>query len=147
MLETLRLELVEPRTTAVIGATTTWEEYPRLWPALLDEVWQAVRSSGAIEAGRNVMLYLDQRPRVEVGVEAARPFTPIGSVTYSTLPGGRVLTATHRGPYEELGASHNALHEACDRMGLERLGPLWEIYGHWDEQAPTPVVDIAYLVR
>ena len=30
---------VPARPTAVVAATTTWEEFPALWSKLLDEVW------------------------------------------------------------------------------------------------------------
>lgn len=63
---------VRAQPTAVIAETTTWEAYPRLWPRLLDEVWSAVRPEReTIVPGRNVMLYRDDVPNVEVGVEVA----------------------------------------------------------------------------
>jgi len=133
------------RKTAVIAATTTWVEYPELWRRLLDEVWQAVRPRARLAPGRNVMLYKDDTPRVEVGVEVERSFEPIGRVVCSSLPAGRVATTTHRGSFD-VGAAHAAVIEACDAMGLERLGPLWEIYGHWNEPGDEEV-EIYHLVR
>jgi effector-binding domain-containing protein len=137
---------VGARLTAVIAETTTWERFPALWRQLLDEVWAAVRGSDVIRPGRNVMLYKDDVPRVEIGVEAAAAFAPIGRVVSSTLPAGRVITSTHRGPFEEVGVTHEALIAACAARGLRRLGPRWEIYGHWDESDPKPEVEVYYLV-
>jgi effector-binding domain-containing protein len=130
----------------VIAAATTWDEFPRLWPALLSEVWDTVRGDQEVEPGRNVMLYLDDVPHVEVGVEAAGPFEPKGRVTSSSLPPGRVMTARLVGSYDEIGAAHRAVVEACEQRGLERLGPLWEVYGHFDETSPDQVVDVYHLV-
>jgi effector-binding domain-containing protein len=138
-------ELVVPaRPTAVVAATTTWDEYPKLWRELLDEVWAAVRADAAITPGRNVMLYKDDVPSVEVGVEVEAFFEPIGRVFCSTLPGGRVATTTHRGSYD-VGAAHQAIVEACRVLGLERLGPLWEVYGHWNGPGDEEV-EIYHLV-
>jgi effector-binding domain-containing protein len=137
---------IEPRPTAVISQATTWEEFPALWRTLLDEVWEAVRGHELIRPGRNVMLYKDDVPNVEIGVEAAAAFPPIGRVVSSALPAGRVLTATHRGPFDEVGAAHEAVVRACDERGLRRRGPRWEIYGHWDERDPRPEVEVYYLV-
>jgi effector-binding domain-containing protein len=137
---------IEPRPTAVVSEATTWEAFPALWRTLLDEVWEAVRGHELVRPGRNVMLYKDDVPNVEVGVEAAAPFSAVGRVVGSVLPGGRVLTATHRGPFEEVGATHAAVIRACDERGLRRLGPRWEIYGHWDESDPKPEVEVYYLV-
>ena len=37
---------VEARPTAVIAATTSWQEFPHLWGALLGEVWGTVAATG-----------------------------------------------------------------------------------------------------
>ena len=138
--------VVRERLTAVIAETTTWQAFPALWGRLLEEVWQAVRGDETVQPGRNVMLYKDDVPNVEIGVEAAAPFAAIGRVVSSTLPAGRVVTATHRGPFGEVGATHEAVIQACAERGLRRLGPRWEIYGHWDERDPKPEVEVYYLV-
>src|SRR5581483_11326223 len=75
--------VVRASPTAVIAETTTWAEYPQVWRRLLDEVWSVVRPDGSITAGRNVMLYHDDAPNVEVGVEVEAPFEPIGRVVSS----------------------------------------------------------------
>jgi hypothetical protein len=60
-----------PTPTAVVREATTWEAFPTRWGQLLDEVWAFVRSAG-VAAGRNVMLYADDVPNVEVGLSATR---------------------------------------------------------------------------
>jgi effector-binding domain-containing protein len=131
--------------TAVIAETTTWAEYPQVWRRLLDEVWSVVRADGSITAGRNVMLYNDDTPNVEVGVEVDAPFEPIGRVVCSSLPEGRVAMTTHRGSFD-VAAAHESVVAACDAWGLERVGPRWEIYGHWNKPGDEEV-EIYYLVR
>ena len=81
---------VAPRATAVVATTTTWEEFPALWRTLLDEVYAFVRPRPELspEPGpgpdwRNVMLYKDDVPSVEVGVLVAGPFAPEGRVVPS----------------------------------------------------------------
>jgi len=137
--------VVPERPTAVIAETTTWAEWPQLWPALLDEVWREVRARPELTPGRNVMLYRDDVPNVEAGVEIEAPFTVAGRVVASSLPGGRVATTTLRGSYDG-GPAHDAVIRACEERGLERLGPRWEVYGHWDEAAPDPRVDVFWLL-
>ena len=63
----------------MIAEATTWQEFPQLWRSLLTEVWDTVRGDDEVEPGRNVMLYLDDVPHVEVGVEAAGPFERRGA--------------------------------------------------------------------
>ena len=139
--------MVEERPTAVIAAVTSWEEFPRLWGALLGEVWETVRGDAEVRPGRNVMLYLDDVPHVEVGVEAAGPFGGSGRVVGSVLPAGRVAMTRLVGGYDEIGAAHRAVVDACAERGLMRLGPRWEIYGHHNEASADQEVDIYHLIE
>ena len=91
---------VVARPTAVVAATTTWKELPTLWRTLLDQVWTCPRAGGVDRGCRNVMLYLDDTPHVEVGVALLQPCPLTGRVAASTLPAGQVAMTIHRGPYE-----------------------------------------------
>ena len=145
-------ETVAPRLTAVVAAATTWEEYPRLWPRLLDEVYGFVRPRPELggpdpdERWQNVMLYKDDVPNVEVGVLVGASFAAEGRVVVSELPGGRIARTVHRGDYAGLGAAHDAVHRFAGEAGLELAGPRWEIYGHPDGDR-DPHVEIVYLLR
>jgi len=123
---------VDARETAVVAATTTWDEYPRLWRVLLDEVRERAD-------GRNVMLYRDDVPNVEVGVLVRGAFTPAGRVTRSALPAGEVVTVTHHGPYDRLGEAHEAVLRHIAEHGLETTRTRWEIYGPWGEHPETEI--------
>lgn len=144
---------VEPRPTAVIACTTNWDEFPRLWSQLLDEVYRFVRGHEDLATGdsterwRNVMLYKDDRPDVEVGVLAARSFAPQGRVISSLLPGGEAATAIHRGDYAGLGATHDAVRAHVAACGRDLAGPRWEIYGHWREDPNELETEVFWLLR
>jgi effector-binding domain-containing protein len=124
---TVSVELVtlDPRPTAVVARTTTWEEFPHVWRELLDEVYGFVRGRRELATGdgseqwQNVMLYKDDRPDVEVGVLAAKRFESVGPVISSTLPGGEAATAVHRGDYAKLGATHDAVRAHAAACGRE----------------------------
>ncbi|HEX6676666.1 MAG TPA: GyrI-like domain-containing protein [Actinomycetes bacterium] len=127
---------VEARPTAVVAATTTWQEFPTLWRALLDEVWACLRAGGIQRGCPNVMLYRDDVPHVEVGVELRRPCPLSGRVVASTLPAGEVAMTVHRGPYAGLAAAHQAVFDFCAAQGRRLAGPRWEVYGpHRDDPA------------
>jgi effector-binding domain-containing protein len=129
----VRLLTVEASPTAAVAATTTWDEFPSLWGKLLDEVWAVIRAGGAEKADHNVMLYKDDRPSVEVGVQVAGPFTAVGRVVPSELPAGRVVATVHRGSYAELGAAHDAVHRWAAAHGHTLTRVRWEIYGDWSD--------------
>lgn len=103
---------------------------------LLAEAWDAVRAQDA-RAGRNVMLYLDDRPAVEVGAELIGPLTPIGAITISELPGGATATTTVHGQPNPaaIGDAHAGTVAWCRDHGHPRTGVRWEIYSH---HSPDP---------
>jgi effector-binding domain-containing protein len=143
----VRVEVVPARLTAVVARATTWQEFPRLWGVLLDEVYAFLKTSDARQTGHNVMLYKDDAPNVEVGVEVDRAFTSAGTVVSSVLPAGRVASVVHRGPYEELGTAHDAVWRWCASSGDRPLGPRWEIYGDWCEDPADLETEVYYLLE
>ena len=126
--------------TAVVRQSTTWDEFPKLWGDLLAEVWAVLRAAPGVAPGRNVMLYEDDVPNVEVGVEVGGPFQASGRVVPSNLPEGRAAMAISRGAPSAggLDAAHAAVIDWCRANGHELAGRRWEIYGHWrDDQDPS----------
>jgi effector-binding domain-containing protein len=126
---------VEPAPTAVVAAETTWAEFPTVWAPMLDQVWSFLRggaAEGLYRHGHNIMLYKDDVPSVEVGVQVTGSFDPAGPVVPSLLPGGLVATATHTGPIAGIGGTHEAVRQWSTVNGYRLAGPRWEIYGDPD---------------
>jgi effector-binding domain-containing protein len=90
------------------------------------EVYAFLRDGGAVQDGQNVMLYRDDVPNVEVGVQVAGSFTPAGWVIPSFLPAGQVATTVHRRPYAGLGAAHQAVLARCAARAHRVQGTRWE---------------------
>jgi effector-binding domain-containing protein len=120
---------VESRRTAVVPAATTWPEFPSLWGRLLGEVWDCLHAGGIHGGCRNIMLYLDGVPNVEVGVLLDQPCPLTGRVVASTLPAGTAAMTVHRGPFGEVGRAHDAVLGWCAERGHRPNGIRWEIYG------------------
>jgi GyrI-like small molecule binding domain len=143
------LKHVDQAPTAVVKAATTWAEFPTLWRPMLDEVWSFVRGSapdGLWTHGHNVMLYKDDVPNVEVGVQVNRSFEPCGSVVPAALPGGLAATATHAGPIAQIGETHDAVRDWAAANGYRPAGPRWEIYGDPDPSTGSFAVEVIWLV-
>ena len=137
---------VAARPTVVIVAATTWQEFPTLWKQLLDEVWTCLRAGGIHRGCRNVMLYRDDVPHVEVGVELNQPCPLTGRVVASSLPAGQAAMTVHRGPYTGLASAHQAVHHWCTANARALAGPRWEIYGpHHDDPAEV-WTEVYYLL-
>jgi effector-binding domain-containing protein len=129
------VKTVEPTPTAVVTAATTWAEFPKMWGPMLDQVWTFLRGpapDGLYRHGHNIMLYKDDVPNVEVGVQVRGSFAAAGKVVPSALPGGLVATATHTGPITEIGDTHQAVRGWSEASGYRLSGPHWEIYGDPD---------------
>ena len=139
------VKTVQPTPTAVVAAAVTWAEFPVLWRPMLDQVWGFLRG-GAPERlyldGHNVMLYKDDVPHVEVGVQVTGSFDSVGRVAASSLPGGLVATATHIGPVSALGDTHQAVRAWSEANGYRPTGPRWEIYGDPDPSTGDFRVDV-----
>ena len=93
------------------------------------------------------MLYLDDAPHVEVGVEVDGPFVGSSRVIPSALPAGIVASTVHRGPYDGLGHAHRAVLAWCAAEGHELTGARWEIYGDWRDNPRALETEISYLLR
>jgi effector-binding domain-containing protein len=129
------VQTVEPTPTAVVAAATTWAEFPAMWGPMLDQVWSFLRGAapaGLYQQGHNIMLYQDDIPHVEVGVQVSGSFESAGRVVASALPAGLAATATHTGPMAEIGDTHRAVREWSEANGYRLTGPRWEIYGDPD---------------
>jgi effector-binding domain-containing protein len=142
----VRLTDVESRRTAVVAATTTWLEFPALWGQLLGEVWDCLHAGGIYQGCRNIMLYLDSVPNVEVGVLLGQPCPLTGRVVASALPAGTAAMTVHRGPFGDVGAAHGAVLDWCAAHGHEPDGTRWEVYGPHDDDPAQQWTEVYWLL-
>ena len=123
----------DPIPLAVVRRRARPSELGTVVPQGCGVVWDFVRRRG-LKGGRHVALYLNANIDLEVGVEVAGAFDEQGEVVRSSTPGGAVVSAIHFGPYQGLGAAHNAIRAWCAAHGHQLTGPNWEIYGHWQPE-------------
>src|SRR5258708_39603403 len=91
----MTITAVETRPTAVVPATTTWQEFPTLWRQLSDEVWECLHAGGIYRGCRNIILYWDDVAHVEGGGELLLPCPLPGPGTASAPPAGEVPRTGH----------------------------------------------------
>ncbi len=73
---------------------------------------------------------------LEAGVPVTRPIEGNETVRPGTLPGGRVLSAWHVGPFDTLTRTHQRLEAWMKEQGLESAGASWELY--WTDPGMEP---------
>lgn len=145
-----RFEHRPPRPTVVRAAETTWSGFRAIWRPLLDTVYETLAGFPDVKKGENIMLYVPAEGgglHFEVGVEADGAFDRAGEVVRSELPGGEVAVAVHRGPYENLGVTNEAIQAFCREQGRLLAGPSWEVYGDWYEDSSRLETEVCYLLR
>jgi effector-binding domain-containing protein len=136
----------EARPTLVIAASTTWQDFPALWGKLLGEVWDCLYAGGIHRGCRNIMLYLDTVPNVEVGVLLDQPCPLQGRVVNSSLPSGAAAMTTHRGSFGEVGAAHDAVVAWCAAQRHELAGIRWEVYGPHNDDPAQQWTEVYWLL-
>jgi effector-binding domain-containing protein len=141
---------VHPRPLAAVRVTTVLSMWPRQFMKELDKVYAAARAGKVRQSGHNVMVYYpraDGRVDIECGFEVAAGFEDAGEVVCCETPGGLAATATHIGPYQELGASHKAIADWSRANGHHTTGTCWEIHGDWEEDPAKLRTDLFHLRR
>jgi effector-binding domain-containing protein len=132
----IRIQDVPSIPLAVIRRQAAPAELPEVVPECCGLVWTALKAL-QVAAGRHVAIYWNGDIRLEVGVELEGPFVEHDPIIRSATPGGAAAVVTHFGPYNRLGAAHNAVREWCRANGHRLAGPNWEIYGHWQPEWNT----------
>ena len=148
----VRLETaMSPRPLAVVRSRASAQQFSKVVPDACGAVWGVVRAQQIKGAGRHVAVYLDDQINIEVGVELETPWAGHGEVVGSALPSGATATTAHFGPYNQLGAAHQAIRDWCAKHGHALAGPNWEIYGHWEDawnSDPSKIrTDVFYLLN
>jgi effector-binding domain-containing protein len=131
----VRLEHSSGTPIVVVRRRAPARQLSRVVPEACGTVWNGLKALGVKGAGRHVAVYrdcTDERIDMEIGVEHPGPFAGQGELIFSTTPAGEVATVTHFGPYHLLGGAHQAIRDWCAAHGRARVGPNWEVYGHWD---------------
>jgi AraC family transcriptional regulator len=134
---------VEPLQAAVVRVRTAATGLPGAIGDALREILQRTAGLGIETTGPPFTRHLSYggpELTAEVGVPVAGlgPVPTTGRMTPSRLPGGRIVSIVHVGPYERLDETYAALAAELEARGLAATGPLWEVYWSDPEMNPDP---------
>jgi effector-binding domain-containing protein len=117
-------------------------------------VYTFLNNAGIQEHSHNVFVYWNEEHQtadmgivLEVGVQVFAPFTGNERVICSSTPTGRTVTLLHRGPYEQLGTTHDAIFDWCRANHHPITGLRWEIYGPWNNDPSKLETQVFYLLQ
>jgi effector-binding domain-containing protein len=122
---------IDPQPAAVVRAEVPMDELRAVFDRGFHQVMQVVQAQGVAIAGPPFGFY----PRmptdtveVAVGFPVSAPVTDDGDVTSFELPGGRVVTGVHVGPYDGLATTYGELTEWAAAEGHALADHMWESY-------------------
>jgi effector-binding domain-containing protein len=124
---------------ATIRTKCKFDEVSKTLASVLPEVMQHITASGGKLMGPPFTIYHSFGPD-EIDLEAGMPVQNViaaaGRVKNSELPAGRTVTVWHVGPYDKLGAAHDALQAHLAAQKLQARGGPYEIY--WTDPGMVP---------
>lgn len=138
---TFTVETIEPHPAAGIRAEAPMAELREVFDRGFPAVMQAVMTQGGAIAGPPFGYYPrmpGETVEVVVGFPVGASFTAEGEVEPFELPGGRVVTGTHVGPYETLERTYGELMAWTEAEGLTLAEGMWESYLSDPSAEPDP---------
>lgn len=146
---TPRIVELPERQTAIV-----WIEGPTTdMPAMMAEAFAltagAIQDSGGAFAGEPFARYhgFGEQIRAEVGFPFVGTLRPTERVHSSSLPGGRAVTVTHVGPYDELAAAWERGQAFIREHDLVVAGAPWECYLTGPDAPGPHVTEIFFPLR
>ena len=122
---------------------TYGETIPKLIGELIKELYNSDNQRKLVKmTGPFMTLYHDHGYKnVDADIEIALPVTgrvfiqDLG-IEVKNIPGAKVVSLVHKGPYENVGIGWMKLHEYSVEKGIEIVGPFREIYLNDPEDTP-----------
>ena len=148
----VHIATVPARKLAAVRRLVPIGQIASTWRPALDKVWDFLgQNPGLRTDGHNIFLYhhpdKPQSPMdIDFGVEVTRAFPASGEVALVETPAGKVATAVHIGPYDQLGRTHDAIHAWVARNRMSFAGKSWEIYGDPSDDITKLETHVEYLL-
>lgn len=143
---------IETQPVLGIRTKTAAEEAGDLFMPAFAKVWRYLEDLGVKPSGMPFMRFYefgDDTLDAECGITLAEPLPGSGEIQAGWLPGGRAVTVSYFGPYEQLPEAHAAVQAYIVEYGLQRTEPPWEFYMNGPEEEPDSAkwqTDIFYPV-
>jgi effector-binding domain-containing protein len=137
------------RQTAIVRVDGSAADLPKLCGEAFALTAQAIEGAGARIVAEPFARYFGfgERISAEVGFPFTGTVLPTDRVRLSTLPGGRAVTLTHVGSYDELGGAWERGQRWLSGQGLTLMGAPWECYLTGPDAPGPPVTQIYWPVR
>jgi effector-binding domain-containing protein len=125
----------------MIRVTVPPADLPAAVPKALCEVAEAMGDAGIELAGPPYTRYAAWGPELvtaEIGFPIRAEAPRIGRVVPGVLPGGRIASIIHVGPFDTIGDTYGLMERHLADLGNRDTGPMWETYWSDPEAQPDP---------
>lgn len=133
---------IPPEHLASVRGTYPISQLPEVMPREFDRIMGALRAEGVQPAGGAVAIYhgwTEDTVDVEIAftirgvffpqdVRRGSKHHPQGAVQASMVPGGKVLSTRHVGPYDQIAAAYGAIQAYARANDLKLADKMWEKY-------------------
>jgi hypothetical protein len=134
------IHVLEPRWAAIVRFRAALDQLPRGFFHRYATLAADIVRCGQRAFGSPFAIFGksdDNAVDVVAGVLVEQPPAPVEGIEVKRLPEGLVVSLTHTGPYEQIGASYFELLGWMDDRSLRRDGPFMEVYLDGSD-APDP---------
>ncbi|MGI8633593.1 MAG: GyrI-like domain-containing protein [Solirubrobacterales bacterium] len=141
MAYSIRTTKLDPQPMLAVRATTVPAELGDVLRQLMSEVWEDAAARGVEVVGPPFARYYDfhdDHVDLEVGFPVGSAQPPGGRVEGGELPGGKAAETMHRGPYDDVGAAHDAIGDWVLKNQRDPRGAPWESYLTDPAREPDP---------
>jgi effector-binding domain-containing protein len=149
----VKLQTVHPRKLAAVRREVAPGAVGSAWGPALNKVWEFIRSHPGLRTdGHNIFLYHNTTQAgdpilCDFGVEVTRTFETAGEVYATETPQGEAAVAIHRGPYNRMHETHEAITRWIAANRREYAGHSWEIYGDPTPDPAETETTVVYLLK
>ena len=136
-----KVEEMMPQPALAIRETAAMAEIPAKMQECFCALGQYIGERSVPVAGPPFALYhswSDAATVMDVGFPVPPGTVGEGRIQAITLPGGRIATGTHIGPYDKIADSYNAMMEWMKAQSLTPAGHMWETYLTDPQMEPDP---------
>jgi len=137
----IRMTEHQAQLTAVVRERVPVKDLPQFFARALHQALEAMQSQGHHPVGPPFSLYHGMPTDavdVEAGFPVDGPITAVDGVAPGSLPAGRVVEATHVGPYDRLPQTYEEIVGYMKEQGLTPSSDMWESYLSDPAQEPDP---------
>jgi hypothetical protein len=112
------------------SGTAVNKDYAAAAFALMDKMWQTLRTKEIKNKGINIWVY-EENEKVFAGTEIYDPFNQDTGLEHKVIDLAHYAYTKHIGPYGLIKRTGQNMRDELMKNGFEPGFPYVEIYGHW----------------